>query len=146
MYWFLQRSLIILVRLPMRLFSEKMMISYISISSLMPNSHKISWMVSSKNVHIHWSQSLFEVAFKLLRFYVVFTNILKNLSKSLKCKEDWKNFYVASLRFRLRCALCRCTKLLDISTKSQILSKANFLVLIWTKNPTKLFFDFCPSL
>ena len=30
--------------------------------------------------------------------------------------------------------------------KGQLISKANLLVLIWTKNPTKLFLDFCPSL
>ena len=31
-------------------------------------------------------------------------------------------------------------------TKGQLISKANFLVLIWANNLTKLFFDFCPSL
>jgi hypothetical protein len=31
-------------------------------------------------------------------------------------------------------------------SKGQISSNANFLVLIWTKNPTKIFFYFCPSL
>ena len=29
--------------------------------------------------------------------------------------------------------------------KGQIISKANFLVLIGTKKHTKLFFDFCPK-
>ena len=32
------------------------------------------------------------------------------------------------------------------SIKGQLISKANFLVLIWTKTRTKLLFDFCPSL
>ena len=31
-------------------------------------------------------------------------------------------------------------------TEGQMISKANFLVLIWTKNQTELFFDFCPSI
>ena len=31
-------------------------------------------------------------------------------------------------------------------SKGQLIPKANSLVLIWTKNRTKLFFDFCPSL
>ena len=31
------------------------------------------------------------------------------------------------------------------ATKGQIISKSNFLVLIWTKNRTKLFFDFFPE-
>ena len=31
-------------------------------------------------------------------------------------------------------------------TKCHLISKANFLVLIWTKNQTKSFFDFCPHL
>ena len=30
--------------------------------------------------------------------------------------------------------------------KGQLISKANFLALIWTKKRTKLFFDFCPRL
>ena len=30
-------------------------------------------------------------------------------------------------------------------TKGQLISKANFLVLIWAKNGMKLFFDFCPK-
>ena len=34
---------------------------------------------------------------------------------------------------------------LSWAAKGQIISKANFLVLIWTKNRTKLFFDFCPN-
>ena len=29
--------------------------------------------------------------------------------------------------------------------KGQLISKANFLVLIWTKKQTKLFFDYCPK-
>ena len=33
-----------------------------------------------------------------------------------------------------------------VSVKGQLISKANFLVLIWTKKRTKLFFDLCPSL
>ena len=37
-------------------------------------------------------------------------------------------------------------KSLPTVAKGQLISKANSLVLIWTKNPTKLFFDFCPSL
>ena len=32
------------------------------------------------------------------------------------------------------------------SEKGQLISKAKFLVLIWTKNRTKLYFDFWPSL
>ena len=39
-----------------------------------------------------------------------------------------------------------CLELYTIVSKGQLISKANFLVLIWTKNQTKLFFDFCPSL
>ena len=31
-------------------------------------------------------------------------------------------------------------------TKGQYISEPNFLVHIWTKKGTKLFFDFCPSL
>ena len=31
-------------------------------------------------------------------------------------------------------------------SKGHLISKANFLVLIWTKKWMKLFFDFCPSL
>ena len=31
-------------------------------------------------------------------------------------------------------------------SKGHLISKANFLVFTWTKNPTKSLFDFCPSL
>ena len=31
-------------------------------------------------------------------------------------------------------------------SKGQLISKWNLLLLIWTKNKTELFFDFCPSL
>ena len=42
----LQRSLIILIDLPMTSYSENMMISHRCIHSFMPNFHKKSWMVS----------------------------------------------------------------------------------------------------
>ena len=44
-----------------------------------------------------------------------------------------------------RAAHQKCAPFLFLP-KSQLISKANFLVLIWTKNRTKYFFDFYPSL
>ena len=35
---------------------------------------------------------------------------------------------------------------LQLFVKGQLISKTYYLVLIWTKKPTKLNFDFCPSL
>ena len=37
------------------------------------------------------------------------------------------------------------TILVLLATKDKLILKANFLVLIETKKPTKLFFDFCPN-
>ena len=36
--------------------------------------------------------------------------------------------------------------LLQLTIKSQLISKVLFGVIVWTKNPTKLLKDFCPSL
>ena len=53
------------------------------------------------------------------------------------CSSDHDIFF-----WNLRLRICKSFEI----TKGQLISKANFLVLIYTKNPTKLFFDFCPSL
>ena len=49
-----------------------------------------------------------------------------------------KSFFLTSLSKHIRVTLC-------VPGKGQQISEANFLVLIWTKKRTKLFFDFCPK-
>ena len=49
------------------------------------------------------------------------------------------------LLFKTVVGHCEHKSVLTI-TKGQVISKANFKVFIWTKNPMKIFLYFCPSL
>ena len=57
------------------------------------------------------------------------------LIKKRKCHGSMISFLIEILRF-----------LFIFPPKGQLISEANFKVFIWTKNRTKIFLQFCPSL
>ena len=59
--------------------------------------------------------------------------------------STWNTFKIKHLIMNLRIPIL-FYKIGGEVNKGQLISKANFLVLIWTKNRIKLFFDFFPSL
>ena len=83
-----------------------------------------------------------------------------SLHSSPRTKKRCLNFFKTKTKFILFFAGCNFKRAgtlthnnyynyivhCSVDVKGQIISKANFLVLIWTKKWTKLFVDFCPSL
>ena len=93
---------------------------------------------------------IFQVNFELLNFLLP-KDFFFSWTFAICALKWWFSLKQASHMLHLNglfaswAVLCIQVKFLS-KAKGQLISKANFHVLIWTKNPTKLFFDFCPCL
>ena len=118
------------------------------------HSFKINWWIVTS-----WNCRFLNSNFRLYRLYKGFKPIVS------LCGRDKCARWLSRIGEFFMCQ-CRCYELLfyDIWSetsaqtlkvilcvwenwfyKGQLISKSNFLVLIWTKNRTKLLFDFCPK-
>ena len=109
------------------------------------------WITKSPIRGNHWVPPLgfrsLLASFKILIYialknllWKIWTTLLRGPFKTCLHERDSR-----SLTHDLKAEKTFFSSCVHVAT-GQSISKANFLVLIWTKKPTKLFFEFCPSL